>query len=102
MMYSLLNYSGYVRGPRGFGGICGMNGGFFGGFHMMIGLLIIGVVIYLIYQNTKKAPVNNAVQGAQPKNTSAYDEALKHLAMRFANGEIDEETYVKMKQQLKD
>lgn len=102
MMYTLLNYTGYIRGPRGFGGICGMNGGFFGGFHMMFGLIIIGILIYFIYQNAKKNNQQANPQSVQQKNTTAYDEALKHLAMRFANGEIDEETYVKMKQQLRD
>lgn len=102
MMNSLFNYSGYFGGPRGFGGICGMNGGFLGGFHMIFWLILIGAIVYFIYQNQKKnnAKINNSTP--QPRAFSTNDEALKQLAMRYANGEIDEETYVKMKNQLKD
>lgn len=102
MMYSLLNNVGNFRGPRGFGGTCGMNGLFFGGVHMLLWLVVIGFVVYFIYHNQKKNHLKNQMPQSVPSSESNYDEALKRLAMRFADGEIDEETYIKMKEQLKD
>ena len=51
-------------------------------------IIIVGVVIYIIYQKDKTI--------FNRKESSEY-----LLEKRFINGEIDEETYIKMKETLK-
>ncbi len=51
-------------------------------------IIIVGVVIYIIYQKDKTI-----------FNRKESSEDL--LEKRFINGEIDEETYIKMKETLK-
>lgn len=66
---------------NGFG--CGINGG--GWFGMLfIGLLLIGLVIYLLYRLSKKTEI---------KNTVDSNESINILNLRFAKGEINEEEY---------
>lgn len=55
---------------------------------MFGGLIIVGLIIYYFYKNNG---------GSMTLNNEA-EEKLKH---RFINGEIDEETYLRMKNILK-
>lgn len=63
---------------------------------MGIGLLVIILVVYLIYKNT-----NNGVQNRHYDNHGPqYDEALDILKMKFVNGEITEEEYLRKRNLL--
>lgn len=53
-------------------------------------LLVIGLVVYLLWDNKGKLPVAG----------SGKDEAIELLKRRYINGEIDEDTYVKMKRKI--
>lgn len=66
---------------NGFG--CGINGG--GGFGMMlIGLLLIGLIIYLVFRQPKRA---------EHRNSNEIDDSINILNLRFAKGEIDEDEF---------
>lgn len=73
---------------RGFG--CGMLGG--GGFLMILcGLLVIGLIVFLILKLSKKeksAPMNSV------------NESIHILDLRLAKGEISEEEYKSIKAAL--
>jgi len=56
---------------------------------MFIGLILIGVVIYIIYRE----------KGFDFLNKS--EDSLDKLKERYINGEISEEEYIKMKDVLK-
>ncbi|MFZ7120832.1 MAG: SHOCT domain-containing protein [Eubacteriaceae bacterium] len=56
---------------------------------MLIGWVLIGVVIYYVLKNDR---------GLTFSSKSSAEELLKE---RYVNGEIDEETYLKMKNVLK-
>jgi Predicted membrane protein len=69
---------------------CGILGG--GGFWMIfIGLLVIGLIVYLIYKLSKK-------EKAVPSNP--INESLRILDLRLAKGEISEEEYKSIKAAL--
>lgn len=72
-------------------------GGMLGGPWMMgIGLLVIILVVYLIYRSS-----NNSSQSRHYDNHSPqYDEALDILKMKFVNGEITEEEYLRKRNLL--
>lgn len=55
-----------------------------GGIAMFIGLILIGVVIYLLVSNTRRTGSGRA------------SEAADILKERLAKGEIDEETYERL------
>jgi putative membrane protein len=61
-----------------------------GGYMWIILLLIIGVVVYLVWQNTKS------------KTQSERETALDILKKRYARGEITKEQYEQMKQKLQE
>jgi putative membrane protein len=61
-----------------------------GGYMWIILLLIIGVVVYLIWQNAKS------------KTESEKETALDILKKRYARGEITKEQYEGMKQKLQE
>lgn len=63
---------------------------------MGLGLLVIILVVYLIYKNN-----NNSAQNRHFDNrNSNYDEALDILKMKFVNGEITEEEYLRKRNLL--
>ena len=63
---------------------------------MGLGLLVIILVVYLIYKNN-----NNSAQSRHFDNRNAnYDEALDILKMKFVNGEITEEEYLRKRNLL--
>lgn len=85
--------------PRGFGfaaqhcvgGGFGMMGG---PIMMFLGLALIALVIYLIYKNAHKG------KGHESFSSNASDEALDVLKMKFVNGEITEEEYLRKRNLL--
>ncbi|WP_411676216.1 SHOCT domain-containing protein [Caproicibacter sp.] len=82
--------NGFGLGGYGYGGFG------FGGIAMMIGfLLILGLVIYFIYQSGRRTV---------PSKAAAYEEisprAIEILNERFARGEISEEEYRSRKNQI--
>ena len=81
------------------GGLC-RHMGFGGGIFMMIGgLLLLGLVIYVIVVLTGKRQTNHTV----PVSTVYQDtgNALNILNERFARGEINEEEYARKKAELR-
>lgn len=64
---------------------------------MGIGLLVIILVVYLIYKNSNQN--NSHMRNYEPHNPS-YDEALDILKMKFVNGEITEEEYLRKRNLL--
>lgn len=81
------------------GGLC-RNMGFGGGIFMMIGgLLLLGLVIYVIVVLAGKSQTNHTV----PASTVYQDtgNALNILNERFARGEINEEEYTRKKAELR-
>lgn len=54
---------------------------------MFMGWLIIGLVVYFIFKEKGTSFMNN-------------DNAESRLKERFVNGEIDEETYLRMKKTI--
>ena len=70
----------FCRGIFGGYGINGFN--WFGGVAMLIGVILVGVVIYLLVSNNNRHTTNRSTTDAQ--------DILKE---RLAKGEIDEETY---------
>ena len=82
-----------------FGRLC-RHMGFGGGFFMMIGgLLLLGLVIYVIVVLTGNKPANQHVTGG----TSLHDigSAMNILNERFARGEINQEEYAGKKSELR-
>lgn len=51
---------------------------------MIVGLLLIGLVIYLVVEHTRRP---------ETKDRTSVDESLNILNLRFARGEIGEEEY---------
>ncbi len=75
---------------RGWGGMMGWHGmGFGGAFMWLIGILIIGLVIYLII-------------GGGTSAGKREDEALRILKNRLAKGEITKEEYEELKRKLEE
>ena len=68
----------------------GMDFGHGGGYMWIILLIIIGVVVYLIIQNTKS------------KTDSDQETPLDILKKRFAKGEITKEQFEEMKKKLEE
>lgn len=61
-----------------------------GGVEMMLlGWIAIGAVIYLLFKDS----ISNKFK----IGSSSKESSLKQLDARFINGEIDEETYLRMK-----
>jgi putative membrane protein len=88
---------GMMGFERAFEGHClGGSYGYYGGPIMMfIGLLVIAIIAYLFYRlNTK----NNL--SLNRSSDSANSEALDVLKMKFVNGEITEEDYLRKRNLL--
>ena len=88
---------GGMMGFGNFGGAhcLGGNYGYFGGPMMMfIGFLLLALIAYAIY----KASTQNNL-GIYKPNDSA-NEALEVLKMKFVNGEITEEEYLRKRNLL--
>ncbi len=68
-----------------------------GPWMMGMGLLVIILVIYLIYRNNNSS--NYHMRNSEPHN-GAYNEALDVLKMKFVNGEITEEDYLRKRNLL--
>lgn len=64
-----------------------MGGGIFG-------LLFIGLLFYFFFSNFHQSNNN---KNQYYKNKSGSEEALETLKMRFANGKINEEEYIRIK-----
>ena len=79
MMYA---FCGSILGRYGINGLYGIH--WMGGIAVLIGLVLIGVVIYLL--------VNNRRYTASGHTSDAPD----ILKERLAKGEIDEETYERL------
>lgn len=79
-----------------FGGSClGGSYGYYGGPMMMfLGLLLIGVLVYVVYKANNKQKFSNFGQ------SDASSEALDVLKMKFVNGEITEEEYLRKRNLL--
>lgn len=68
--------------------------GMFGGgriFVLLIGLLLIGLIVYILVNSKKRE---------KPKYSHNVSEALQLLDLRFAKGEINEEEYRTRKEAL--
>ena len=63
---------------------------------MGLGLLVIILVVYLIYKNNN----GNAQIRNYDNRSPQYDEALDVLKMKFVNGEITEEEYLRKRNLL--
>lgn len=63
---------------------------------MGLGLLVIILVVYLIYKNSN----GNAQMRNYDNRSPQYDEALDILKMKFVNGEITEEEYLRKRNLL--
>lgn len=84
--------------------------GFFGGFFpwflilkFFSTLLIIGIIAYAFSVLLKRTVTVSSVSGfsdVKAQSAVSYAEALKELNLRYVRGEIDEETYLRMKQNL--
>lgn len=61
---------------------------------MFLGLLIVGVLVYFLLTDRDN-------RFSRPVNTGSTKAAETILDERFAKGEIDEATYIKMKETLK-
>lgn len=73
-----------------------MRGGFMGSpFTMLIWALIIGGALWLILSN-----LNSTKRPAVVSNHIGGEQALDILQKRYASGEIDEDTYLDMKDKL--
>ncbi|MEI8200225.1 MAG: SHOCT domain-containing protein [Eubacteriales bacterium] len=67
---------------------------------MMIGgLLLLGLVIYVIVVLTRQKPTNQSVSGSTP--VQDIGSAMNILNERFARGEINEEEYARKKAELR-
>ncbi|OEG00363.1 hypothetical protein BHF71_00190 [Vulcanibacillus modesticaldus] len=75
----------------GFLNNCGIGGGF---GMMFFGLIIIGLVVYLII----KAQQNSG--GSVIRTNNTYSDALEIAKKRLANGEITSEEYEELKKKL--
>ncbi len=64
---------------------------------MGLGLLLVIVVVYMIYKNNNQ-PYNR--DHFAPHQNNSYDEALDVLKMKFVNGEITEEEYLRKRNLL--
>ncbi len=83
----------------------GSYGGFFsttGGITMGIAiLLVVGILVYLLVsRNRDRQEFQRFSFGSQKQEDTS--QALSILSERFARGEINEETYHRMKQQIHD
>ncbi len=80
---------------HGFGGMMGYGGYGYGynswGQSLLLGLLIIGVIVGIFYAVRKPR---------QHQANYRSNQAIETLNTRYANGEIDRETYEQMKQDL--
>lgn len=91
-MEFLSSFNSWCSGPGFFQGAGHGWGGGFMPFHMgsIFQLLIIGLIIYFVVRMLKKP--------ATPTDTPSPEAILKR---RYAAGEIDEQTYKSMKNDLK-
>lgn len=64
---------------------------------MGIGLIVIILAVYLIYKNSNQ---NNSHMRYSEPHIPSYDEALDVLKMKFVNGEITEEDYLRKRNLL--
>jgi putative membrane protein len=64
-------------------------GGFFGLFNMLLFLALLGFLVYLGFRALERW------EGRKGK-----DEALETLRLRYAKGELDEETFRQLKREL--
>jgi len=82
-----------------FGALC-RHMGFGGGFFMMIGgLLLLGLVIYLLVVLTGNKSTKHPVTGGN--STQDISSAMNILNERFARGEMNEEEYARKKSELR-
>lgn len=70
----------------------GMHGGwgFFGGWMFLWPLLLLGLILYAVYQ----------LSGGSTGGTKGSDDALAELRRRYARGELDEEEFDRRKRKL--
>lgn len=88
---------GGMMGLGNFGGAhcLGGNYGYFGGpMMMLLGFIILALIAYAIYKISTKNSL-----GIYKSNDSA-NEALEVLKMKFVNGEINEEEYLRKRSLL--
>ena len=64
---------------------------------MGLGLLLVILVVYMIYKNYNRPYNPNGFGSSQ---NTPYDEALDVLKMKFVNGEITEEEYLRKRHLL--
>lgn len=78
------------------GGSClGGSYGYYGGpMMMLLGLILIGVLVYVVYKASNKNKFSYTGQ------SEAGSEALDVLKMKFVNGEITEEEYLRKRNLL--
>lgn len=88
-MEFLSSFSGWCGGPGAWGGGSGWGGMMPFHFGGIFQLIIIGLIIYFVARMFRRP---TSATGPSP------DEILKK---RYASGEIDEQTYTKMKDDLK-
>jgi putative membrane protein len=79
-----------------------MNGGWFAGFMLLkliFWVLLVALVVYLIVKVSRKD--THSIPGGSSGVVADVKSALQILNERFARGEIDESTYLRMKSVLK-
>ena len=79
----------FCRGIVGRYGIGGFS--WFGGIAMLVGVVLVGVIVYLLVSNRQRLGNTNANTGASANTNAESAQAI--LKERLAKGEIDEETY---------
>lgn len=68
----------------------------------LIPIIIIGLIIFIIYKIFRKDPQEGSNQRLKEDSKNRTDSALKILNERYARGEVDEENYKRMKENLLD
>ena len=66
----------------------------------IIGIILIAIVIWGVFQFTGKGGMNNPFNNNRIGNLPGEENALEILKKRFAKGEINREQYESMKKEL--